>query len=121
MQPEDAAGSDTREPRQPLPLGMPAHLVLPSGERAFVTLRNLSGRGAQAQRPGRMRVDPSGLRVQLEVIDYEHSCQRQCGAHVRWIKANDYLTTLGLEFDHPDPPFLSFVRAMASSIAAGAS
>lgn len=116
MQRQDAAGASKREARQLLPLGLPAHLVLPGGERAFVTLRNLSGHGAQAQRPGRMRLDPSGLGVQLQVIDYEHGCQRQCRAHVRWIKANDYLTILGLEFDQPGPPFLTFVQAMASAI-----
>ena len=116
MQHQDAASAHEREPRDPLPLGLPAHLLLPGGERAFVTLRNLSVHGAQAQRPGKMRLDPSGLRVQLEVIDYDHGCMRQCRAHVRWIKASDYITTLGLEFDQPDPPFLTFVQAMADWI-----
>lgn len=51
-----------------------------------------------------MRLDPSGLGVQLQVIDYEHGCQRQCRAHVRWIKANDYLTILGLDSINPTRP-----------------
>lgn len=102
--------------RQRLPLGVPAHLVLPGGERAFVTLRNLSPHGAQAQRPGRMRIDATGLGVLIDAVDYDHGCQRQCRAHVRWIKASDYLTTLGLELDQPDADFLTFVQAMAGTI-----
>lgn len=110
------AGHPPRDPRQQLPLGVPAHLVLPGGERAFVTLRNLSRHGAQVQRPGRMRLAAEGLPVLIVAINYEQGQQRQCRAHVRWMRANEYLTALGLEFDQGDPEFLSFVQALASTL-----
>lgn len=99
-----------------LPLEVAARLVLPGGERAFVTLPTLSPPWGPGARPSRVRIDATGLGVLIDAVDYDNGCQRQCRAHGRWIKASDHLTTLGLELDQPDAAFLTFVPAMAGTI-----
>lgn len=59
MQRQDAAGASKREARQLLPRGLPAHLVLPGGERAFVTLRTSAGMAPRLSAPARCASIPA--------------------------------------------------------------
>ena len=104
--------------RRLLPLGMPANLRLPNGDRVVVNLRDLSDGGVCAMRNGSLPLQV-GNQVELELIDYDHGQRLEVSATVRWVKPGRFSTAIGLQFEQNGHDVSTFIAEHRSDDESG--